>query len=124
MGDKMEVEAFSLSATLAGHEQDVRAIAAAPDGAVLTASRDSSVSVWRRAQGEGSDGWKRTTLLGHTHYVIAVASGPEGAVASGSNDKHVIEWDATSGTAARVLEGKAPTLTLTLTLPKPEPDPI
>ena len=84
----MDVDAsvppFTLSATLAGHEQDVRAVSCTPDGAVLTASRDSTVRVWRRSE---AGTYVSTTLLGHTHYVIAVCSTPGGGIASGSNDK-------------------------------------
>jgi WD40 repeat protein len=108
----MEVESpepFALSATLAGHEQDVRAVASCNDGAILTGSRDSAVRVWHR---HGDDKqFVSTVLHGHTHYVIAVAPGPDiNAAASGSNDKHVIEWDLAAGTPARVLEGHTNTV--------------
>ena len=100
---------FALSATLSGHEQDVRAVSSMADGAVLTASRDSSVKVWRRSSDEEGAAYTSTTLLGHTHYVIAVAATPTG-IASGSNDKHVIEWDLSTSLPARVLEGHTNTV--------------
>ena len=105
------VEPFVLSATLAGHEQDVRAVAATYDGALLTGSRDSAVRIWRKSSGDGEEiKYDSTVLLGHTHYVIAVAASPSGAAASGSNDKHVIEWDVAGGVPARVLEGHTNTV--------------
>ena len=100
--------AFSLSATLVGHEQDVRAVSSTADGAILTASRDASVRLWSRSSAEVP--YSSTTLLGHTHYVIAVSSTPNGGAASGSNDKHVIEWDLLAGVPARVLEGHTNTV--------------
>ena len=45
----VERELFKLSATLAGHEQDVRCVGALANNQVLTGSRDSSV----RASGFG-----------------------------------------------------------------------
>ena len=103
MAESMETEPFSLSATLAGHEQDVRAVTSAGDGMVLTASRDMTVRAWRR--GDDSSGFSEPMKLeGHTHFVIAVCATASGA-ASGSNDKHVIEWDLTSGAPLRILEG-------------------
>lgn len=104
----MDVEPFALSATLAGHEQDVRAVSASADNTILTASRDSSVRVWSKAEADGP--YAPTSLLGHTHYVIAVATSSSGAAASGSNDKHVIEWDLAAGMPARVLEGHTNTV--------------
>ena len=38
---------FQLCATLAGHEQDVRAVGALATGEVITGSRDMSVRLWR-----------------------------------------------------------------------------
>ena len=99
-------EQYKLAATLAGHEQDVRAVASAANGSIVTGSRDSAVRVWTRVD----DKYTSTVLHGHTHYVIAVASGPSGSIASGSNDKHVVEWDLTTGVPARVLEGHTNTV--------------
>lgn len=99
---------FTLSATLAGHEQDVRATASLADGAVLTSSRDATVRVWRRSSDVGAFS-EAAKLEGHSHFVISVCATATG-VASGSNDKHVIEWDLTSGTPLRVLEGHGNTV--------------
>lgn len=101
----MEVEPFQLCATLAGHEQDVRAVGALPDGALITGSRDSTVRIWRAADDAGTAYACTGTLQGHTHFVGAVAAVPGGGVASGSNDKHVIDWNVETGVPSRVLEG-------------------
>ena len=93
---------FQLCATLAGHEQDVRAVGALATGEVVTGSRDMSVRLWRYEPAEGFS--CSSTLLGHTHFVGAVSAVGTG-VASGSNDKHVIEWDMEHGTPTRILEG-------------------
>jgi phospholipase A-2-activating protein len=106
--DVMDIEPFTLSATLAGHEQDVRAVASLADGAVLTSSRDATVRVWRRGGDAGVFG-EGAKLEGHSHFVIAVCATATGA-ASGSNDKHVIEWDLSSGAPARILEGHGNTV--------------
>ena len=63
---------FTLSATLAGHEQDVRAVASLSDGAVLTSSRDSTVRVWRRE--DAGPFAESAKLEGHSHFVIAVCA--------------------------------------------------
>ena len=106
--DPMDVERelFKLSATLAGHEQDVRCVGALANNQVLTGSRDSSVRVW--APAPSTDGFSyacTSTLLGHSHYVGTLTATPLDGLASGSNDKHVIEWDMERGTPARILEG-------------------
>ena len=44
----MDVDAFQLSAVVSGHEQDVRSVGGFGD-LLLTASRDASVRVWKRA---------------------------------------------------------------------------
>merc|ERR1719399_2485909 len=101
ISDKMAVDPYVLAATLAGHEQDVRAVGPFGSDAILTGSRDASMRLWRHADGEG---YKcEGTLLAHTHYVIAVCATPSGSAASGSNDKHLIEWDLATGAPARVL---------------------
>lgn len=102
----MEVESFSLCATLSGHEQDIRSISALADGTVVTGSRDSTLRLWKPTSDDGLESYVcSSTLTGHTHYVGAVASTPNGGVISGSNDKHVIEWDIVSGVPQRILEG-------------------
>ena len=103
----VERELFKLSATLAGHEQDVRCVGALANNQVLTGSRDSSVRVW--APAPSTDGFSyacTSTLLGHSHYVGTLTATPLDGLASGSNDKHVIEWDLAPNAPARVLEGR------------------
>ena len=95
----MEVdEAYRLSAVLAGHEEDVRALAVLGD-AVVTGSRDRTVRLWKPAGADADPAASyacATTLLGHTHYVAAVATTADGALASGSNDKHAAERESNS----------------------------
>ena len=56
--------------TLQGHTQAVYAVAAAPDGRVITASNDSTVKVWRDGQCE------RTIQAHHTELrAVAVLPG-------------------------------------------------
>ena len=52
--------------TLAGHSDDVLAVAAAPDGSVITGADDSTVKVWR-------DGVCECTIEAHDDRVMAVA---------------------------------------------------
>ena len=106
VGDGRHVAAAS--ATLSGHEQDVRAVSSMADGAAHGIARQLR-KVWRRSSDEEGAAYTSTTLLGHTHYVIAVAATPTG-IASGSNDKHVIEWDLSTSLPARVLEGHTNTV--------------
>jgi phospholipase A-2-activating protein len=107
--DQMEVDAvppFQLRATLAGHEQDVRSVCSS-EGKIVTASRDSSLRVWKAAEEEadGPPSYSSVELLGHAHYVSAVAPTAAGGITSGSNDKTLIEWDLATGAPGRVLQG-------------------
>ena len=43
ISDKMAVDPYVLAATLAGHEQDVRAVGPFGTDAILTGSRDASI---------------------------------------------------------------------------------
>ena len=53
MAAPMEVEPFQLSATLIGHEDDVRSVGALGEH-VVTGSRDRSVRVWRPLEAGGA----------------------------------------------------------------------
>ena len=105
----MDISAYQLSAVLAGHEEDVRAVGSIDD-AVITGSRDKTARLWRPS-GSAEGGYVcASTLEGHTHYVMTVAATAEGAIASGSNDKHVIVWDLEGGRPSHVLEGHTDTV--------------
>lgn len=45
--------AYQLSATLEGHEQDVKAVAAVDNGRVVSCARDGTVRLWDRVEEEG-----------------------------------------------------------------------
>ena len=96
-------EPYQLSASLCGHEQDVRTCDALDDGAIVTGSRDATVRIWRRSEADSSYTCS-STLQGHSHYVQRVCV-TAGGLASCSNDKHIIEWDITAETPARILDG-------------------
>ena len=66
--------------TLAGHTSLLRAVAAAPDGRIITGSWDSKIKIWR-------DGVCERTIRAHTDDVECVAMLPGGArFASGADD--------------------------------------
>ncbi|TID31021.1 hypothetical protein CANINC_000382 [Pichia inconspicua] len=46
---------FKLSATLRGHDDDVRSVTALQDGSIVTGSRDSTVRIWRKDASEKFD---------------------------------------------------------------------
>ena len=98
----MDVDAFQLSAVVSGHEQDVRSVGGFGD-LLLTASRDASVRVWKRADA-GSAFVCAHTLLGHTDWVLSTCALGVG-VASGSKDTSVIVWDLTTAAPRLVLQG-------------------
>ena len=65
--------------TLVGHTKYVRAVAAMPDGRVITSSNDMTLKVWR-------DGACGHTIQAHTSHVTAVA------VALSRVDRRHDEW--------------------------------
>lgn len=96
-----------------GHEQNVNAVALAPDGTrILSASKDSSIVVWDFATGA-----KVSTLLGHEGSVtcLKVLSDGEHAI-SGSEDGTANLWDIATGRIIRTFAGHSNHVTaLTLT---------
>ena len=58
--------------TLAGHTDEVRCVASALDGRIITGSEDGTVKVWR-------DGVCARTIQAHTEWVTEVAVLPGGA---------------------------------------------
>ncbi|CAG8499469.1 10538_t:CDS:10 [Ambispora gerdemannii] len=89
---------FKLSATLIGHEQDVRGIRAVSDSAVASVSRDKTVRLWSRLATTNVF-TEDKVFFGHTHFVTSVAvfpatpEHPNGLIASGSSDKTINIWD-------------------------------
>ncbi|RKP06861.1 WD-40 repeat-containing protein [Thamnocephalis sphaerospora] len=92
---KSSLPQFQLSATLAGHEDDVRALAADGSDVVYSASRDHTVRSWRRsAKGKDVDEFKEGDVYtGHSSFVNAIAfipandENPDGLIVSGGSDK-------------------------------------
>ena len=95
---------YQLSATLLGHEQDVRTVGGLADGTIVTGSRDATIRVWQRPAA-GGNYTCTSTLNAHTHYVQSICTTSTGGLASCSNDKHVIEWDLAAAVPTRILEG-------------------
>jgi cytochrome c len=89
-------------AELRGHGGPVRAIAVAPDGAVVTGSFDTRAIVWSLRTGAA-----REVLLFHSGQVNAVAALPNGRFATAGADGRIAIWQLGQGTPARVLEGHA-----------------
>ncbi len=77
--------------TLKGHGGPIKGIAAGADGAIVTASFDNSVGLWRG----GAPLW----LEGHAAAVNAVAYLGQGRVLSAGDDFTVRLWDSAAGTA-------------------------
>jgi cytochrome c len=82
------------------HESAVNAVAAAPDGRILTGGEDGRVAIWRPG-----DTKPVVALEGHTAPIVSLAVSPDGsAVASASWDRTVRLWPMNGG-EPRVFEG-------------------
>ncbi|MBN8620592.1 MAG: protein kinase [Anaerolineae bacterium] len=90
--------------TLAGHSNDVRAIAYSPDGSrLVSAGIDRKVLMW-----DMTDGTILHEMEEHTQPILAVDYSADGRyAASGDNRGLVIIWDAASGAVIHRLEGHA-----------------
>ncbi|CAJ0544619.1 Ff.00g037070.m01.CDS01 [Fusarium sp. VM40] len=106
---------FKLSAQLVGHESDVRAASFPSPDTVLTASRDSSVRIWRRTQASPPN-FDANLLSRGSEYVNSLSffppsnDHPDGYVVSGGKDT-IIEVKSPKATssdnAERLLVGHA-----------------
>ncbi|KAH3668411.1 hypothetical protein OGAPHI_002165 [Ogataea philodendri] len=78
---------FKLSATLAGHEDDVRALCSPDQDTVVSGSRDSTVRVWRRIDPRS---WADPTINfkapKFVNSLAAYQAGSEQYIVSGGND--------------------------------------
>ena len=70
--------------TLAGHTDDVLALAVLPDSNLASGLYDNTIRVWDAASGACL-----LTLASHTSAVFALAVLPEGKLVSGSADKTI-----------------------------------
>jgi len=88
--------------SLRGHNDDVLAVAIAPDGKkAISASQDKSLKVW-----DLQSGVEVMSLIGHSEMVVSVAITPDGKqVVSASWDKTLKVWDLESGKEWRTLIG-------------------
>ncbi|KAI9106077.1 WD40-repeat-containing domain protein [Phlyctochytrium arcticum] len=101
---------YKLSAVLVGHETDVKAVVAPRADIVVSASRDTSVIVWKRVDKQQFD--PSSTLRDHSHFVNALAYLPssaehsQGLIASGGSDKVIQVYDLLAlGKPVRTLVG-------------------
>jgi len=88
--------------TLIGHNDEVVAVAIAPDGkTAISASRDNTLKIW-----DTQTGRELKTLTGHTNSVNAVAIAPDGKTAiSASSDNTLKIWDTETGRELKTLTG-------------------
>ena len=88
--------------SLRGHNDDVLAVAIAPDGKkAISASQDKSLKVW-----DLQSGVEVMSLIGHSEMVVSVAITPDGKqVVSASWDKTLKVWDLESGKELKTLIG-------------------
>ena len=78
----------ALSLELGSHGSRVRAVAALPDGRLVSAGDDGRVRVWDPTGVAGL-----IELAGHRGIVRAVAALPDGRVASAGDDRQILLWD-------------------------------
>ncbi|ODV94046.1 hypothetical protein PACTADRAFT_50941 [Pachysolen tannophilus NRRL Y-2460] len=88
------MDQFVLSATLKGHEQDVRSIKPVSDDMLVSCSRDSTVRVWNKLQnGDNINQWDGSVInyQSATHKFInsltCFVKDKENFIASGGNEK-------------------------------------
>ena len=94
----------ALRRVLTGHDRQVNAVAAAPDGSRLaTGSSDGTVRIWDVATGQ-----ERAVLTGHRGRVHTVAVAPDGSwlATGGARDTRVRLWDMATGKERAVLASR------------------
>ncbi|TVY80811.1 Ubiquitin homeostasis protein lub1 [Lachnellula suecica] len=82
---------YELSASLAGHEDDVRAVAFPTSKAVISASRDQTVRLWKLLSDnppiyDATISSNATTFVNTVAYIPPSAPYPEGLIVSGGKD--------------------------------------
>ncbi|XP_041475058.1 phospholipase A-2-activating protein-like [Lytechinus variegatus] len=105
---------FKLSCTLAGHESDVRAVAAGlfPEGSIITASRDRTTRLWVPSLSDSEPGYDEAHCMsGHQNFVSCVCVLPpsekyaQGLIVTGSNDNKIHAYTLESPLPVYVLTG-------------------
>ncbi|XP_001606082.1 phospholipase A-2-activating protein isoform X4 [Nasonia vitripennis] len=87
---------YKLSRELVGHSGDVRALAVASDGSIVSASRDKSAIFWKFQDGNFVG---NVVMRGHSNFVSSVCiinptqKHPKGLIITGSNDNHIFIYN-------------------------------
>ena len=91
-----DVKRRALDVVISGHTHVVHALAALPDGRLLSGSEDRTLKVWDErmlsVRGGAAADTCAATLVGHTGFVFALAVLPDRRVVSGSYDGTVRVW--------------------------------
>ncbi|GLW89636.1 hypothetical protein Aglo03_04520 [Actinokineospora globicatena] len=83
------------------HAQAVSGVAFTPDGTLVSASQDQTLSLWR-----GDDRGRTATLRGHHTWIRALAVNSAGTLAAtGGDDRRVVLWDLRARTVLREFTG-------------------
>jgi cytochrome c len=83
-----------------GHDGQVWALAALPDGRLAFCNDDGTIQLWDPVRGS-----ETTRLESYDAQVWALAALPDGGLASGGDDCTIRLWDPVRGAEAARLEG-------------------
>ncbi|RCH97968.1 hypothetical protein CU097_010782 [Rhizopus azygosporus] len=89
----MSTQPYKLASVLAGHDQDIKVVAAATDDLIVSAARDKTVRSWSRIAPNAFS--LHNIYLGHDHFVNSLAiikpneAFPEGLIVSSGSDKFI-----------------------------------
>ncbi|KAL7641525.1 UNVERIFIED_CONTAM: hypothetical protein RMT77_007396 [Armadillidium vulgare] len=112
----MSSNEYKLRCSLLGHSMDVRAIAVASNGDIVTASRDETAKLWQESPSNRIIYEEKITYKGHTGYVTSVClipsteESPEGFTVTGSKDSTILVFIRTSSQPTHTLTGHTDTV--------------